>query len=120
MNLTQRTSLLVLFELLFCTALGTAKEPTTLPQVPGSVIAHSPAASNIYLGSPAIAILNNGRYVAKCDLFGPGAPKENGPITRVFQSRDRGATWKHVTDVPRMFWASMPWFRNTVGPGRWC
>jgi len=76
-------------------------------RVPGVVVTHSPASSKIYLGSPGIAILPGGDYLVKCDLFGPGAPKTDGPITRLFRSTDRGKTWSFVTDVPRLGWASV-------------
>ena len=75
--------------------------------VPGAVIAHSPAKSKIYLGSPGIAVLPGGDYLVKCDLFGPGAPKSEGPVTRLFRSTDRGKTWSHVVDVSRLGWASV-------------
>ena len=42
-------------------------------QVPGTVIAHSPASDKKYLGSPSICILPSGNYVASHDFFGPGS-----------------------------------------------
>lgn len=83
-------------------------------KVPGVVVAHSPASTRVYLGSPGICILPDGTYLAKCDLFGPGAPREAGPITRVFRSTDRGKTWAHLCDVERLFWASVFPHRGAV------
>ncbi len=83
-------------------------------RVPGVVVAHSPASTKVYLGSPGICILPDGTYLAKCDLFGPSAPREAGPITRVFRSTDRGQTWSHVGDVERLFWASIFPHRGAV------
>ncbi len=83
-------------------------------KVPGVVVAHSPASKKVYLGSPGICILPDGTYLAKCDLFGPGAPKEAGPITRLFRSTDRGQSWAHLGDVERLFWASVFPHRGAV------
>src|SRR4051812_2898881 len=67
--------------------------------VSGTVIYHSPAASRIYVGSPGIARLSNGDYLAKCDDFGPGSSEDTLGVTRVFRSLDRGATWKQLPPV---------------------
>jgi hypothetical protein len=83
-----------------------AAEQTQFPQVPGEVILHSPKQSGRYVGSPGIAILPNGDYIAKCDLFGPQSNQTREPITKVFRSSDRGRTWSHVTDIRGVFWAS--------------
>ncbi len=40
-------------------------------EAPGVVINHIPASSQIYIGSPGIAVLPNGDYIAKHDQFGP-------------------------------------------------
>ena len=58
--------------------------------VPGVVIDHLPAASKQYIGSPSIAILPDGAYVASHDVFGPGSTFSQ---TVVFGSSDRGQTW---------------------------
>ena len=42
-----------------------------LSGVPGVVIDHVPAKTGIYVGSPSIAKLPNGDYVATHDEFGP-------------------------------------------------
>ncbi len=88
-------------------ARGATGAEADFPQVPGVVVTHSPASSKIYLGSPGIAILPGGDYLTKCDLFGPGSTKADGPITRLFRSTDRGKTWSFVTDVSRLGWASV-------------
>ena len=94
-------------------SIGQAADPD-FSKAPGVVVAHSPASSQTYLGSPGICILPDGTYLAKCDLFGRGAPREKGPITRVFRSKDRGKTWHHLTDVPQLFWASIFPHRDAV------
>jgi hypothetical protein len=81
-------------------------------KVPGIVIDHSPASSGQYLGSPSIAVLPNGNYLAKYDLFGPLEPKPT--LTRVFGSRDRGKTWSRISEVQGMAWASIFVHRGQV------
>src|SRR5437764_1245935 len=42
-------------------------------KVPGRIISHSAASSGLYIGSPSIAVLTNGDYVASHDFFGPNS-----------------------------------------------
>ena len=76
-------------------------------QVPGVVIDHSPASSGIYIGSPSIAILPGGDYVASHDLFGPKSTEHTRAVTRVFRSADKGQTWKQVADIDGQFWSTL-------------
>lgn len=76
-------------------------------KVPGTVIAHSPAASRIYIGSPSIAVLGNGDYLATHDLFGPSSTEHTSAVTRVFRSTDRGKSWAHLTDIQGAFWSTV-------------
>ena len=75
--------------------------------VPGVVIFHAPASSGKYVGSPGIAVLPNGDYLAKCDEFGPKSTEDTAAVTKVFRSTDRGKTWAHLTDVKPLFWATV-------------
>ncbi|HSH15297.1 MAG TPA: exo-alpha-sialidase, partial [Verrucomicrobiae bacterium] len=50
-----------------CFALAAADFST----VPGTIITHQPASTGIFLGSPGLAVLPDGTYLAKCDEFGP-------------------------------------------------
>src|SRR5689334_20998515 len=59
-------------------------------EVPGTVIYHSPAASQVYVGSPGIVQLAKGDYLAKCDEFGPRSTEKTVGVTRVFRSTNRG------------------------------
>jgi formylglycine-generating enzyme len=93
-------------------ALGLAGASSTLAaapsdDVPGVVIDHSPAGSGKYIGSPSIAILPGGDYVAVHDLFGPKSNENVSAVTCVFRSRDRGKTWRHACDVQGAFWSSL-------------
>jgi len=72
--------------------------------VPGVVIDHSPAESRRYIGSPSIAILPDGQYVASHDFFGP-ATKHNRTV--VFGSDDRGKTWEKRAELIGQFWSSL-------------
>jgi len=76
-------------------------------KVPGAVVAHSPASSKVYLGSPGICILPDGTRLAKCDLFGPGAPRECGSVSHVFRSSDRGETRELMCALRGLFWAGI-------------
>jgi len=97
-----------------------AEEPTPLPtpEVPGVVIDHSPASTNRYIGSPSIAVLPNGHYVASHDFFGSGSsPGE----TSVFQSEDKGETWQHIADIDGQYWSNLFVYNGLLyimGPNR--
>ena len=75
--------------------------------VPGVVVAHSPAASGIYLGSPSIAILPGGDYVASHDFFGPSSSENVKATSRIFRSSDKGKHWKQVADIKGAFWSKL-------------
>ncbi|TMV44696.1 exo-alpha-sialidase [Paenibacillus mesophilus] len=72
----------------------------------------SPDPENVYVYSPGIAVLPNGRLVATLDMSGPGIdgiPGEKRRIEggklwfgKVFVSDDLGRTWRHRTDFPFM------------------
>ena len=76
-------------------------------QVPGVVVSHSPASTGIYLSSPSLVILPDGRYCATCDEFGPGSSERTNGVTRVFTSHDRGQTWEMLTKLQPAFWSTL-------------
>ncbi len=80
--------------------------------VPGKVIFHIPARTSKYVGSPGIAVLPDGTYIAKCDLFGPLSNEYIKPVSLVFASRDRGRTWTGRAEVKGLFWASIFYHRG--------
>ena len=86
---------------LFVNFSGCSKQQT---DVPGVAIDYSPPHSKIYIGSPSIAILPDGDYVASHDFFGPNSTTN---LTRVFRSTDRGLTWQKLTDLKGQFWSSL-------------
>lgn len=83
-------------------------------KVPGKVIAHSPVTSGIYLGSPSLVILPDGTYVASHDLFGKNWNEKNGTSTLIYQSADKGKTWKYVSRVNNQNWSSLFWHNGAL------
>ena len=76
-------------------------------KVPGTIVAYSPAASGIYVGSPGIVILPDGTYLAKHDEFGPKSAEKTNAITHVYRSTDRGQSWEHIARVEDAFWVNI-------------
>jgi endonuclease/exonuclease/phosphatase family metal-dependent hydrolase/dienelactone hydrolase len=72
--------------------------------VPGVIIDYSPASSRQYIGSPSIAVLPNGEYVASHDFFGPGSTYSK---MSVFGSRDKGRTWTKRADLEGQWWSTL-------------
>ncbi|MGK0240603.1 MAG: acetyl esterase/lipase [Candidatus Pelagisphaera sp.] len=70
----------------------------------GVVIDHSAASTKRYIGSPSLAVLPDGSYVASHDFFGPGSEYSN---TVVFASKDKGETWERIAELKGQFWSSL-------------
>lgn len=81
---------------------GPQAQPEPVP-VPGVIIAHRAASTENYIGSPSLAVLPDGSYVASHDFFGPGP---DGNTVVVYRSEDRGATWRESARFPD-FWANL-------------
>ena len=91
------------------------------PVVPGVVIDHSPVASGIYIGSPSLAVLPDGVYVASHDEFGPKSTELSRAVSHIFQSRDRGANWKKIATIEGAFWSTLFTHRGAlylIGPDK--
>lgn len=91
------------------------------PIVPGVVIDHIPAATGVFIGSPSIAVLPDGRYVASHDHFGPQTTEHREALTAVFRSADRGQSWTRVSEIHGAFWSSLFVHRGALyllGPDR--
>ncbi len=73
-------------------------------RVPGIILDHSPAVTRQYIGSPSIAVLPNGEYVASHDLFGPGSTRDR---THILASSDRGMTWTRRAEVVGQWWSTI-------------
>lgn len=70
---------------------------------PGTIIDRSPDFATTYIGSPSLAVLPDGTYVASHDWFGPS---EKNQISVVLVSKDKGATWNKVAEFP-FFWGNL-------------
>ena len=77
---------------------------------PGVVIDYSPAATQRYVGSPALALLPDGSYIAAHDFFGP----HDNAAMRVFRSEDRGRTWKTIADLTGQYWSSLFFYERNL------
>lgn len=99
-----RTMRIRWLSLVLLPAMAAVAQPATPP---GVVIDHQPAPTGMYIGSPSIAILPDGAYVASHDLFGPKSTENTSGVTRVFISRDRGATWHKTAELDNQFWSSL-------------
>lgn len=71
---------------------------------PGVVVAYSPAKTQQYIGSPALAVLPSGEYLASHDLFGKGSSRD---VTRLYVSSDRGKTWSRRAEIKGQWWSSL-------------
>jgi len=97
----------MLWAVLVCQAVFSKAQSNHFDEVPGVVIAHQPASSGQYIGSPSIAILPNGDYVASHDFFGPASSEFVQAITTVYRSSDQGRRWKKVSEIRGAFWSSL-------------
>ncbi|MBI4325314.1 MAG: exo-alpha-sialidase [Chloroflexi bacterium] len=89
--------------------------------MPGVVVDHSPASSGLYIGSPSLALLPSGEYVASHDFFGPKSGEFESARSVVFRSSDRGRYWKKVSEIQGAFWSSLFVHRGALyllGPDR--
>src|SRR5690606_146090 len=75
--------------------------------VPGVVIAHQPASTRIYIGSPSICILNNGDYVASHDFFKTDPKDLNITETAIYKSSDNGRTWDKISLIQNAYWSTL-------------
>jgi len=74
---------------------------------PGVVVDHIPAESGKYIGSPSIAILSNGDYVASHDIFGPQSTYETSAKTKVFRSSEAGREWEELATLEGQLWSTL-------------
>lgn len=77
---------------------------TPVHTVPGVIIDWVPASTQQYIGSPSLAFLPDGTFVASHDLFGPGSSKDK---TVVFSSSDQGQTWTKISEITGQWWSSL-------------
>jgi len=80
----------------------------------GSIVAYSPAAEKVYLGSPSLAVLPNGDYVVSHDMFGPESSEFVQAVSRIYRSADKGNTWQRVSEIRGAFWSKLFVHRDTL------
>lgn len=78
-----------------------------LQGISGTVVAHQPAHTRQYIGSPSIALLPDGSYVASHDFFGAESAEFVQAVSRIYKSSDKGATWKLASEIRGAFWSSL-------------
>lgn len=93
--------------LLSSTLLFAQDESSPALKPPGVVIDYSPASSGVYIGSPSLAVLPNGDYLASHDFFGPKGTERKQGITAVFKSKNKGKSWTQVAEVKGQFWSKL-------------
>ncbi|MDP0497743.1 MAG: sialidase family protein [Verrucomicrobiota bacterium JB024] len=81
--------------------------PDTAITLPGTVINHLPAEGRQYIGSPSLAILPDGSYVASHDVFGPKTTEMEKGRTFIYKSLDRGESWEPIATVQPAFWSNL-------------
>lgn len=89
--------------------MGEGAEDVMTP--PGVIVNHINASTERYIGSPGLARMPDGTYVASHDIFGPGSPKDE---TLVFSSPDQGQTWSHISTISGQWWSSLFWHRDAL------
>ncbi len=107
----KRLCFLIFLWLLCC---GNDAAQAQSPKVPGVVIHHSPASSGLYIGSPSLALLANGDYLASHDYFGPKSAEHQCPTVQVFRSSDRGVSWARTAALKCLFWHTLFVHRGNV------
>lgn len=91
--------------LTLCTVLlSTAPLMAQNEHLPGVEIQYSDPETDIYLGAPSIAILDDGTYVVSHQFFGPASSFNR---TDVYRSTDRGKTWEKLATVEGQFWSNL-------------
>lgn len=96
-------NLIIITQLLCSSSLSLAQSK----KVPGVIINHIPASSEVYIGSPSICILPNGDYVASHDEFGPKTKEYSSAFTNVFSSKDNGESWEKIARIDGQFWSNI-------------
>ena len=92
----------------------TANVQPDFSNVPGVVINHIPASEERYIGSPSLAVLPGGAYVATHDEFGPKSAYHTSAITHVFRSGDQGKSWAEIAWIDGAFWSTLFVHRNAL------
>jgi hypothetical protein len=93
--------LITISVVMFLIAISALAQKKDFSHIPGVVVAHRPAASGIYLGTPSVVILPDGTYIASHGQFGAEMEKIS-----VFESIDKGQTWQKISGM-KGFWSGL-------------
>ena len=92
---------IALVVVMFLCALSTSAQEKDFSHVPGVVVAHRPAPTGIYLGTPSVVVLPDGTYIASHGQFGAEMEKVS-----IYESKDKGRTWQKMTGM-KGFWSGL-------------
>lgn len=67
--------------------------------------------SGNHLCSPSVCLLPSGKLLASMDVFGRGTPQN---LTLIFESDDKGKSWKYVTELFPCYWGQLFVHRGRV------
>ena len=93
-----------LFAIAFAAHVVAAPEDDAFERPPGTIIATSPDFQTVYVGSPSIAVMPDGTYVASHDWFGTGIRPTR---VVVYLSKDQGKTWKKQSELLHQHWSNL-------------
>lgn len=79
----------------------------SFPPPPGTIIAHLPSNGGAYVGSPALAKLPDGAWVAAHDYFGPNTAEYRSGVAAVYRSDDDGGTWRQTARLEPSYWNNL-------------
>ncbi|QYY35029.1 sialidase family protein [Ruficoccus sp. ZRK36] len=82
-------------------------QPGSVTTLPGTVINHLPSEGKQYIGSPSLAVLPDGSYVASHDVFGPSTTEMEEGHTFIYRSDDRGESWEQIATIKPAFWSNL-------------
>lgn len=105
-NPTFAVGIFTAFITLFEGSLLWAQVPTH-KNVPGVVIAHSPQHSGKYIGSPSLAVMPDGSYIASHDFFGPQSNEHVRAASRIYRSSNKGKAWELIAEIDGAFWSKL-------------
>jgi hypothetical protein len=103
------------FALALALVLGASRAiaaPAVSGPPPGVVITASPNPQKIFVGSPTIAILPDGSYLVAHDYGGMAVGVQRS--AHVLASRDRGATWTKLAELPDQKWSTLFVHRGAI------
>jgi hypothetical protein len=98
----------ILFSLVLLLSTGCYAQRLETKNTPGIIIAHSPASTGIFLGTPSIAIAPDGTYFASHDHF-----HGKWDLIHIYRSDDKGLTWQKISEVSG-FWAGLFWHNDKL------